>query len=357
MVPIGTKYEKTGNNMNKLNLAFFGSSNFVVPIASSMLFNNGRSLGDVANEQFEKLTDKANLAGFDTKLFYDESLNLEINFDFVITQPDRENRGKIISNPVSTFATKNNISKFTPEKLNDNVEEIKKLYTDLDMAIVASYGQIIADDVVNMAKYGMINWHPSLLPKYRGPTPIQTALFKGDTHTGLSWINVASKMDAGEILLQTQKEVLVSDNFETIAGELGKVGANTWAIAAALKILWKNGKFEPVVQDEKSAIICKMLKKEDKFLDLKEASAQEVLNHNKAYHIFPGTWIKSKFFDDNVKLVEVGAVQEYAPNKSAEWQKVENTALLKTANGWLQVHKITLEKGKTLNLKGYEFTK
>lgn len=136
----------------------------------------------------------------------------------VFTQPDKpRDRGmKLSYSPVKELALENNIPVYQPTKLRDGTatELIKSL--DPDILVVVAYGRILPDDMLEVPKYGAINVHASLLPKYRGAAPIQWAVLNGDKITGVTTMYLASKMDTGDIIYTTETEI---GEFET-SGEL-----------------------------------------------------------------------------------------------------------------------------------------
>ena len=136
----------------------------------------------------------------------------------VFTQPDKpRDRGMKLSNsPVKELALENNIPVYQPTKLRDGTatELIKSL--DPDILVVVAYGRILPDDMLEVPKYGAINVHASLLPKYRGAAPIQWAVLNGDKITGVTTMYLASEMDTGDIIYTSETEI---GEFET-SGEL-----------------------------------------------------------------------------------------------------------------------------------------
>lgn len=164
-------------------------------------------------------------------------LGKKIKMELVITQPDKLNGKKIIENPISQFAKSHNLQLEMPIKINSEIEEIKQKY-QLDCAIVASFGQILNSKVLNFPKF-IINWHPSLLPKYRGATPIQIALLENQKISGLSWIKMTKGMDSGPIWLQIPQIIQKSDTFETFADSMGKLGSQTWALPIIANLIEK----------------------------------------------------------------------------------------------------------------------
>ena len=136
----------------------------------------------------------------------------------VFTQPDKpRNRGMQLSySPVKQLALDNDIPVYQPTKLRDGAaaELIKSLNPDI--LVVVAYGRILPDEMLNIAKFGAINVHASLLPKYRGAAPIQWAVLNGDKITGVSTMYLASEMDAGDVIYTAETEI---GEFET-SGEL-----------------------------------------------------------------------------------------------------------------------------------------
>lgn len=137
----------------------------------------------------------------------------------VVTVPDKPNsRGnKIIYSPVKEFAIENNLKIFQPETLTNNIEFLKEVKSlNPDIICVVAYGKYIPKVYINLCKYEPVNVHPSLLPKYRGSSPIQWAVLNGEKETGCTTMYIAPKMDSGDIILQEKVEI---GEYET-TGEL-----------------------------------------------------------------------------------------------------------------------------------------
>ena len=145
----------------------------------------------------------------------------------VITQPDRKRgRGQKLSyTPVKKIALDNDLEVYQPTSVNtpSSLDKIKALKPDL--LVTAAYGKILRKKILNIPKYGCINLHPSLLPKYRGPSPINWALFRGDSVTGTSVFFMNKKMDAGDIILQSKLSIQPNDNYGTLSNKLSEKGA------------------------------------------------------------------------------------------------------------------------------------
>ncbi|MBK4764849.1 MAG: methionyl-tRNA formyltransferase [Pantoea sp. Brub] len=137
------------------------------------------------------------------------------------------NKRKIIPNQIKNIAEKNNIQIFQPDLFFFNIKETEKLIDSykIDLIIVVSYGIIFPKNIINLPKLGCINIHASLLPKWRGPAPIQRSLLAGDTKTGITIIQMDDRIDTGDILYQKSCNISVSETSNTLCDKLAKLGA------------------------------------------------------------------------------------------------------------------------------------
>ncbi|GAB4145889.1 MAG: hypothetical protein OHK0017_05960 [Patescibacteria group bacterium] len=299
-----------------LKLVFASSSDFTIPILKSILQSEGQTLANITRSQVKYLSmldiDQHfldNLKSLDQQLDLYPEFSQTIKLAVVITQAARLNRGKEILNPIHTFASEHKLEVFSPEKLNHQVDTL--IEYELDLGIVASYGQILSTKVLQSSNFGWINWHPSLLPQYRGPTPMQTALLNGDAVSGLSWIEMTKGMDSGDLLLQIKQNLDLIQTIKTLSSSMGELGGKTWAIAASLQILNRNLENQSsnllklaISQNEPEATFCHMLNKEDRLSDYRNSSAEKVLYHWRAMLFFPGTVLSSEYFKQEIKLLE-----------------------------------------------------
>lgn len=180
----------------------------------------------------------------------------------VVTQPDKEKgRGKAISmSPVKECALKNNIEVFQPVKLRNNPEAVEQLRSyNADMFVVAAFGQILTEEVLNMPKYGCINIHASLLPAYRGAAPIQWAILDGLKETGVTIMQMDKGIDTGDILMQETLAIESTDTGESLFDKLSILGAK--AIVRAIPLI-EEGSLVPQKQDDSLSNYAKMLNKE-----------------------------------------------------------------------------------------------
>ncbi len=205
----------------------------------------------------------------------------------VITAPDKPvGRKQIITPPpVKVLAQKYNIQVAQPEKILN----LKSLIFNLkpDLIVVAAYGQILPKEILEIPKYGCLNVHPSLLPKYRGSSPIQYTILNGDKKTGVTIMLMDEKMDHGPII--TNCELRIANYKYTLKGlekKLANLGANL-LIETIPK--WIQGKIKPKPQNELEATYTKIIKKQDGKIDWQK-SAQEIERQIRAFNPWPGTY-------------------------------------------------------------------
>ena len=170
----------------------------------------------------------------------------------VITQPDRKRgRGQKLSyTPVKELALEYDLEVYQPTSVNTPSSLDKILAFKPDMLVTAAYGKILRKKILNIPKYGCINLHPSLLPKYRGPSPINWALFHGDSVTGTSVFFMNKKMDAGDIILQSKLSIQPNDNYGTLSNKLSEKGAHD--VMKAISLI-EHGKDSPIPQNDRYA--------------------------------------------------------------------------------------------------------
>jgi len=216
----------------------------------------------------------------------------------VVTLPDRPvGRKQILTSPApKLWAEKRNIPVFQPEKLTqDFAQEIENL--EADLSIVVAYGKIIPEKIISIPKYGTINIHYSLLPRWRGATPIETAILSGDTKTGVSIQQMIYELDAGDILAEESIELTGNEFREDLRTKLSVLGAELLAKTLPRII---NGTIETKTQDVSQVTKASILKKEDGRIDLDEDDIV-LWRKYRAYMPWPGLF----FFDENNKRIKI----------------------------------------------------
>lgn len=179
----------------------------------------------------------------------------------VFTQPDKpKNRGhKLMFSPVKEYAITQNLGVYQPLKMRDGeaLGIVKTLAPEL--IVVAAYGKILPEDILNAPKYGSINVHSSLLPRYRGAAPINWAILDGETETGVSIMYMAKELDAGDVILQKRTPIGAEENAQELTMRLAELGAE--ALSETVTAL-ANGTADRTPQDESKQTYASMLSKE-----------------------------------------------------------------------------------------------
>lgn len=179
----------------------------------------------------------------------------------VVTQPDRAKgrSDKLIPSPVKEVALENNIPVFQPLKIKtpESVAELKKY--DADIFVVAAFGQIISQEILDMPKYGCLNVHASLLPKYRGASPIQRVILDGEEKTGVTIMQMDAGIDTGDMLYKIETDITEEDTFESLHDRLMEIGGR--AITEALDLLEK-GELKREKQDDSLSCYAKLITKD-----------------------------------------------------------------------------------------------
>ncbi|OHA59513.1 MAG: methionyl-tRNA formyltransferase [Candidatus Vogelbacteria bacterium RIFOXYD1_FULL_46_19] len=215
----------------------------------------------------------------------------------IITVPDRPAGRKLILTPppVKVWATEHELPVLQPANLKDL--DLNTLDTKYDLAVVASYGQLIPTKILDFFQRRVLNIHPSLLPRYRGATPLESAILAGDSETGVTIMEIDENMDHGPILDQT-KIPLTNQDYFTLRREAAEAGAQ---LLAEVVPRYLEGRLKPVAQDHPAATYTKKITKAEGELNL---SDDPLLNYRqiRAYVDWPGTYF---FVDKNGKRQRV----------------------------------------------------
>lgn len=222
--------------------------------------------------------------------------------ELIVTQPDRpQGRKMLLTAPhAKVWAQENGIPVLQPEKLNEdfieNIKEDPRLRGDdkWDLFIVASYGNILPSKVLEMPKYKTLNVHPSLLPKYRGPTPVEQAMLDDSKETGVTVMRMDKDLDHGPIIKQEAVFFETWPDKPEVLDMLAHLGGK---ILVDIIPDWIDGKIEEKEQDDNSATFTKLIEKEDGELDLSADDYKNFLKY-KAYKPWPGTF----FFKDGKRI-------------------------------------------------------
>ena len=268
----------------------------------------------------------------------------------VVTQPDRvRGRGKEVSfSPVKECAIKYNIPVFQPEKIRteEAVAELKKYPADI--FVVAAFGQILSEEILNMPKYGCVNIHASLLPKYRGAAPIQWSILDGEEKTGVTIQQMAKGLDTGDILIQDEIEISNTDTGESLFDKLMYLGAD---LLVKLLPMIENNEVIPVPQDEEKSTYASKITKEMGCMDF-SWSAEKLERYVRGLNSWP-----SAYTTFNGKIMKIwGAEVEASDDK--QYGNYDNGVIvgvnkecfkIKCAEGILVVKDLQLEGKKRMS--------
>lgn len=202
----------------------------------------------------------------------------------VVTKPDsKKGRGQRSEPPaVKVLATRHNISVWQPTDLMDITADIQAL-GDVT-GVLVSYGKMVPAAIIDLFTPGIINVHPSLLPRYRGPSPIESAIKNGDDVTGVSIMQLSAKMDAGPLYTSKQHSLTGAETRPELYHALADVGTNLLLESLPAII---DGALQPVPQDESAATYCQLLQKSDALLDLTQLTAAQAERQIRAHIRFP----------------------------------------------------------------------
>ncbi len=258
----------------------------------------------------------------------------------VVTQPDRpKGRGqKLQPSPVKVFATENNLPIIQPQKIKspEVVDELKKFRADL--IVVVAFGQILSQEILDLPKFGCINVHASLLPKYRGAAPIEWCLINGETLTGVTTMKMDAGLDTGDMLLKT--EVPITD--EMILPDLREKLCT--AGAALLSETIKNLEtIQPIKQDDSLSNYAPMLKKDTGKIDWNKP-AREI--HNLVRGLYGGAF--TTFNDEKYKIWRT-KISDAEKLDAGEIKIIGKKLLAGTGDGVLEILEIQAPNAKKVS--------
>lgn len=212
----------------------------------------------------------------------------DFRVESVVTQPDRpRGRGqKTSSSPVKDAALEAGIAVYQPEKIrSESAHDFFKKAAP-DVVVIIAYGQIIPARLIEIPRLGWINLHASLLPKYRGAAPINWAIVNGESHTGLTTMQIDAGLDTGSMLLKYETRIGLHETAPELSARLAEAGAPL--VAETLRKL-DRGEITPTPQDNSQATLAPMLKKEDGRIDW-ELSARKIYNRIRGLQPWPGAF-------------------------------------------------------------------
>lgn len=296
----------------KYNIVFLGTSEFALPSLSALLQDNR----------------------FDVKA--------------VFTQPDKKvgRKQELQMSPIKKLALEHNLDVYQPESMKDSEWADKIQSFEPDYLVVVSYGQILPQEVLDIPKLAAVNIHSSLLPKYRGASPMQMALLNGDDVTGVTIQKMVYKLDAGDILSQQECEIDPDDTFITLQDKLS-------TLSAPLLVETLSRELSPIAQKEEEATFCHKIEKENGQVDWKNETANQVYNKLRAFTPWPG--IFTFYNGKRLKMLEAFVLD--ASTDPGKVIQIDDSVGVGCKEGVLGLKKVQIEGKKPADIgefvKGY----
>lgn len=294
--------------MKKLKVVFMGTPDFAVPVLKTLIENT--------------------------------------NVILVVTQPDAlVGRKKVLTpSPVKLTALENNIEVFTPIKIREDYQKI--IEAKPDIIITCAYGQIIPKVLLDLPHHKCVNVHASLLPKYRGGSPISKSIMNGDKITGITIMYMAEGMDDGNIIAQETIDILENDNIHSLSEKLSVLGANL-LLKTLPSIL--EGTCSSIQQNEKEVTFAYTPKRSDELIDFNN-DALDI--HNKVRALTPYTYCM--FDEKEMKIVASVFIPEEKEGKIGEIIAVDKESFtVKCSKGSLKILEIIPFSKKQMKVKDY----
>jgi methionyl-tRNA formyltransferase len=260
----------------------------------------------------------------------------------VFTQPDKPaGRGQALTPPpVKVFAAENGVEVLQPEKFK------KADVEGLDFLVVVAYGIILSSEVLDVPRFGCVNLHASLLPKFRGASPIQSSILTGEEKTGVTFMQISEQLDSGAIF--AQEEIEIGDkNSLVLSDELAQLGNKFPEILRKIA----NSEISTTPQNSAEATFCEKIKKEDGRVDWRKDSTETLVRKNRAFAGWPEVW--TIFENQNLKLVDFTADEKFDDKKTGEVFEFEKRIFVATVDGSLEIQKLQLAGKKILSAEDF----
>jgi len=267
----------------------------------------------------------------------------------VVTQPDRPvgRQLKLSSSPIKEAAFKLHLKIYQPEKIGNAASVAQLKYLKPDLIVVAAYGQILTQEILNLPKYGCLNIHASLLPKYRGASPIHAAIAAGEKQSGVTIMWMDAGLDTGDILSQETVTLRRHETAKTLHDRLAKIGAD--ALLKCLPLV-ETGHAPSLKQDKTKATLTKKLSKENGHIDW-DRTQMEIDAHIRAMTDWPSaySWIPQEN-DHKMLKIFTTIISRRSKGKPGEILRVDKHGVLVAAKvGGLLLREVQLEGKKRMH--------
>ena len=266
----------------------------------------------------------------------------------VVTQPDKPVGRKAIltPSPVKVLAQSKGIKTLTYNKIRvEGLNDLKALNPDI--MVTCAYGQILSREILDIAKYGVINIHASLLPKYRGASPIQWAIINGDKTTGVTIMQTEEGVDTGDIIRVREIEINKTETAGELFERLSKVGAEL-----IVEVLddFEKGNVSFVKQDESKATKVGIIKKEDGFIDFNNTS-NNIVNLIRGLNPWPVAF--TKYENKTLKIYSAEAVEYDGNVGEVVLSSINDGLVVGTKDGAIKINELQLEGSRKMTVKEF----
>lgn len=275
--------------------------------------------------------------------------NENINVSLVVSGKDKKrNRNKFKPTVIKQYALDNNLEVITPDSVNTdefiNVLKDKKI----DFIVVVAFGQLIKEKLLVEFENKIINLHPSSLPKYRGPSPVQFTLLNGDKKTHASAMLIEKGMDSGDILYQKELDIKEDDDFTSLSEKLSKLGS----MAILYSLLNYNDLIgKSIKQDDQKATFTQKITKDMGKIDFSQ-SKEEIINKIRAFVEFPKAYFS--YNGENVKILKASPVDIENPKASFIYKANKNDKIIiGCKNGGIRIDTIQFPGKKAMDTKSF----
>ncbi len=279
-----------------------------------------------------------------------DALSKKYDICGVLTNPDTvQGRKKTLQPPpVKIKAEELGLKVYQPEKLNNEFYSLIR-GLNADILICFAYGKIFKKEFLELFPFGGLNIHPSLLPKYRGPSPISVAILNGDSISGITIQRLALKMDSGNILLQEEFCINKDDTTQSLTERVAHLSSD-YMLQVMEDIV--NSRVKERAQDDSKATFCKLIKKEDGLINW-SLPGEQLVNQIRAFNPWP--LAHTTFGDKNLNILEAEIalnVPEGEPGQVLEYSK-QRGFLVKTGDGGIYITRLQLQSKKVLDYKSF----
>lgn len=259
----------------------------------------------------------------------------------VVTQPDKPTgrHQTLTASPVKEQAIEQGVNVLQPQKLKEESAASALRELRADLFVVVAYGKIIPSTILALPRLGCVNLHPSLLPKYRGPSPMQWTIAEGDDETGISVMKLDEGMDTGPLLAQKRIQIEKLETVESLTRKIHDVGP---MFLSETILAYADGSVKPVPQPSDGASVTHLLEREDGRVNW-SMPAEAIERKSRAYHPWPGIWTT---WTRNGKSIRIKLFRARAENGSLPPGKVESKAdhlLVGAGNNLIRVEELQAE--------------